>query len=108
MDALLRSRRLEALSKHPAIRRDIAIIVKEDVSVRQIREKIVDSGGDLLKSVNLFDVYRGEGIKEGHKSLALGLNIQHPSRTLKDDEVAKLVQQVVASLEKAYDVELRD
>jgi len=87
-----------ALSRFPAIRRDIAIIVDEQISAQAVRNCIGQVAPDVLKKLELFDVYRGEGIDSGKKSLALGLTLQHDSRTLTDEEVDGLVTRVVESL----------
>jgi len=88
----------QALSRFPAIRRDIAIIVDEQISAQAVRKCIGQVASDVLKKLELFDVYRGEGIDSGKKSLALGLTLQDASRTLTDEEVDGLVRRVVESL----------
>ncbi len=90
--------KFEPLSRFPAIRRDIAIIVDEDVSAQAVQNCIGQAAIDVLKKLELFDVYRGEGIDSGKKSLALGLVLQAASRTLTDAEVDALVGEVVEAL----------
>ena len=68
---------------------------------------IRSSAGELLCRVNTFDVYAGKGIDAGHKSLAVGLTLQHASRTLKDDEVNELVDRVVNRLQQEFNASLR-
>lgn len=98
----------EMLSKFPAIKRDLALVVTANVHAERIRQKILDSGGELLKNVQIFDIYQGSGIEQGKKSIALSLNFQHPSRTLVDSEVNELMQEIVHILHKDLNATLRD
>lgn len=100
--------RFEELSKFPAIRRDIAIVVDESVTARAVKECITSRGGELLQEVQLFDVFRGERIDSGRKSLALGLTIQDTSRTLTDEDVDALVKNIVEALHSQLGATLRE
>ncbi|GAW92271.1 phenylalanine--tRNA ligase subunit beta [Calderihabitans maritimus] len=95
------------LPKFPAVERDLAVVVPEEVPVKEVEERIVQSGGDLLKAVRLFDVYRGEQIKPGYKSLAYSLLYQSPDRTLKDEEVNELHHKIIEALVDAVGAQLR-
>lgn len=95
-------------SKFPAIRRDISFIIDELITAAQIKEKIIQAGGNLLRQVEFFDVYRGKGIEQGKKSIAMGLIFQHFSRTLTDGEVIEYMNSVIHSLTKAYSIMLRN
>jgi len=86
------------LSKYPAIRRDIAIVVDQDINASQIQQCIGRVASEKLQKVELFDVYVGEGIDSGRKSLALGLTLQDLSRTLTDNEVDTEISKVVSAL----------
>ncbi|WP_423063703.1 phenylalanine--tRNA ligase subunit beta [Candidiatus Paracoxiella cheracis] len=96
-----------SISKFPAVRRDIAIVVDKEVSAEAIEQKIVESGGHLLNMVQIFDIYAGEHIEFGKKSVALGLTFQDPSRTLIDDEINQVIDSVVAVLEHEFNAKLR-
>lgn len=96
------------LSKYPAIRRDIAIVVEKAVLAETLRSAIVKSAGPLLQEVYVFDVYQGKGIEPGSKSVALGLILQHPSRTLVEAEVNQVVSQVVETLGQLFGAILRE
>jgi phenylalanyl-tRNA synthetase beta chain len=74
------------------------VIVEEAVPQAEVRAVIVASGGDLLRSVDLFDVYRGPQIGAGKKSLAYALTFQAADRTLTDEDVAPVVQTIVSAL----------
>lgn len=95
------------LSKYPEVRRDLALVVADSVAAGDVENAIVSVAGELLRQVNTFDVYAGKGIAEGCKSLALSLTLQHPSRTLKDDEINKLVDRVVSRLQQDFNASLR-
>ncbi|OUR90051.1 phenylalanine--tRNA ligase subunit beta [Gammaproteobacteria bacterium 42_54_T18] len=96
------------LSKFPEVRRDLAVIVEEKISAQTILENVRQTAGEWLTSVVLFDVYQGTNVEEGHKSIAFGLTLQHPARTLKDDEVNEIVDNVVTSLKDKLNVILRE
>jgi len=95
------------ISKFPATRRDIAIVVDKGVSVEAIEQKITKFGGHLLNMVQIFDIYAGEHIEYGKKSVALGLTFQDPSRTLIDDEINRVIDRVVTALEHEFNAKLR-
>jgi phenylalanyl-tRNA synthetase beta chain len=98
----------EALSKYPSIRRDIAIVVDESISFETVRNFIRDESGKIITDILLFDVYTGENVDSGRKSLALGLILQEKSHTLTDEEVDEVVEAVLQRLTKEMDAKLRD
>ena len=98
----------KALSKYPSIRRDIAIVVDEGVGFNDIRQAISDAVPEILREILLFDVYTGEKVDSGRKSLALGLILQESSHTLTDEKVESVMAQVVSSLKERYNAQLRD
>ncbi len=99
--------RFEALSRYPAVRRDIAVVVDESVTAKALRDCVGQAAGDVLKNLELFDVYRGEGIDSGKKSLALKLTFQDPSRTLNDQEIDAAEAAIVDALAKNLGGSLR-
>ncbi len=98
----------QAVSKYPSIRRDLALVVEEGVSARAVCDAMYASGRDLLKELEIFDVYRGNGIPKGKKSLAIALSLQDDNQTLTDDGVEKLLQAMLAALEKSVGATLRE
>lgn len=86
------------VSKFPAVRRDIALILDESVSAVDIRQAVGRASPDMLENLEFFDVYRGEGIDPGKKSVAIGLTFQASSRTLNDDEIEGFVDRIVSAL----------
>jgi phenylalanyl-tRNA synthetase beta chain len=97
----------EEISRFPEIRRDIAILIEQSVPAKAVQDTISKVAGDLLKQVDIFDVYQGKGIEPGRKSVALALTLQHASRTLVDDEVAKLMDTIIIELKGQFNAELR-
>ncbi len=91
----------------PANRQDLAVAVPEDVEVGALAAAAREAAGEDLRSAHPFDVYRGEQVGEGRKSVALRLVFQSPERTLTDDDVAVLREQIVAALAERFGAELR-
>lgn len=96
------------LSKYPANRRDLAVVVKSDVRFGDIAATIKKVGGNQLVDLKLFDVYTGPGVAEGFKSLAIALTLQDLARTLEDKDIQQLVNQVVTALSEEFNATLRD
>lgn len=96
------------LSRFPAIRRDLAIVVDSDVTYDQVRACVSAAASDLLRDLVLFDVYQGENIDSGRKSLALGLILQASSQTLTDQNVEETISRVLARLVNDLGARLRD
>ncbi len=95
------------LSRFPSIRRDIALLISDNINVRDIQQLIEKTGGELLDSTWLFDVYTGQGVEEGKRSLAFALLWQHPSRTLEDAEIKSGMDNIIQVLENTYQATLR-
>ena len=95
------------VSRFPAVRRDLAVIVDEKLPVSDLLTSARSAAGAYVTELTLFDVYQGKGIDPHRKSVALGLTFQDQSRTLDDEEVNKCVQQVVDSLRENHGAELR-
>ena len=100
--------RFSSLSRFPAVRRDIALIVDDSLPVAQLTAVAKGKGGALLREVMVFDVYRGPGVDDGKKSVALGLVWQDESETLVDARVDEAVNHVLESLGHRFEARLRD
>lgn len=98
----------EALSRFPSIRRDIAVIVDQTTPVQALIDTVKEASGTLLIDLILFDVYSGEGVESGRKSIALGLILQDSSRTLVDSDVDEVMAKVVEKLSENHAAVLRD
>jgi phenylalanyl-tRNA synthetase beta chain len=95
------------LSRFPSVRRDIALLISDKINVSEIQGLIEKTGGELLDSTWLFDVYTGQGVEEGKRSLAFALLWQHPSRTLEDAEIKSGMDNILQVLENTYQATLR-
>jgi len=95
-------------SRYPATRRDLAVAVAEDISYDQVAAVIRERGGDLLEEINLFDVYRGEQVGEGRKSIGLSLVFRSGERTLTDEEVSAVVEGIRSELLGRLNATLRE
>lgn len=97
----------EAVSRFPSVRRDLAVVVDEAISAQRLGETVGQCRIDVLQNLEFFDVYRGEGVDSGKKSLAIGLTFRSPSRTLSDGEVEGFVGAIVDTLAKNLGASLR-
>ncbi|MFV5385605.1 phenylalanine--tRNA ligase subunit beta [Acinetobacter junii] len=95
------------LSRFPSVRRDIALLISDKIEVRDIQQLIKQTGGELLDSTWLFDVYTGQGVEQGKRSLAFALLWQHPTRTLEDAEIKSGMDNIIQVLENTYQATLR-
>jgi len=97
----------EDVITYPAVRQDIAVAVDEEVEVGALVDVAHEAAGPLLREAQVFDVYRGEQVGEGRKSVAIHLAFQSPERTLTDEEAAELRSAIVRVLEERFGAELR-
>ena len=95
------------LPKYPSTSRDIALIVKDEVFVKQIEDIIKANGEDLVESYKLFDVYKGAQIEEGHKSIAYSITYRSKDKTLIDEDVAKVHEKILSELSEKLNANLR-
>lgn len=96
------------ISRFPYVRRDLAVVVDESVSIAKLRENVTFAASGLLTDVIIFDVYRGPAIDSGRKSVALGLILQDSSRTLADKDADAVVTAVVTRLRDVLSAAIRD
>lgn len=110
LDKISNRKILEAqeISKYPANRRDIAIIVDSDVCAADVLSVCKSAGGEQLLDVNLFDMYQGDNIKSGQKSLAISLILQDKTRTLEDEDITKIVSKCIVALQNRFKAFLRE
>jgi phenylalanyl-tRNA synthetase beta chain len=88
----------EDVTSFPAVRQDLAVVVPTEVPAARVRETVLAGGGELLRSADVFDLFEGEQVGEGRKSLALRLEFGAADRTLTDEEVAALRREIAAKL----------
>ncbi len=98
----------KGLSRFPSVRRDLAVIVADAITAGEIVAEVKLAAGDLLKDLNVFDVYRGDSIEKGLKSVALGLILQETSRTLTDLEVDGVINAVIQRLSSKLNASIRE
>lgn len=98
----------QQVSKYPHIRRDLALVLDDRVTFQQVYDIVEKSAGKLLRDVDVFDIYQGEAIGADKKSIAVKIILQHPERTLVDDEVNTVMQQVVNELKSSLNANLRE
>lgn len=96
------------ISKFPANRRDLALVVADTVAAGDLLRACKHAGGDKLTQVNLFDVYHGVGVPEGYKSLAISLIIQDNEKTLEEEEINTVLSSVLNELKQRFNAELRE
>ncbi|MBD2793417.1 phenylalanine--tRNA ligase subunit beta [Xenorhabdus szentirmaii] len=99
---------MKEVSRFPSNRRDIAIVVPENVAAEDVLVECKKVGVNHIVGINLFDVYCGKGVAEGYKSLAISLILQDTVRTLEEEEIAAAVNKCVAALEQRFQASLRD
>ncbi|MDE2136265.1 MAG: phenylalanine--tRNA ligase subunit beta [Gammaproteobacteria bacterium] len=98
----------EEVSRFPQVRRDLAIVVDESVTLSTLAERVTLVTSSLLRGLRVFDVYRGPGLEPGRKSIALGLIFQDISRTLTDEDVDRLMASVVRDLRESLNARIRE
>ena len=95
------------LPKFPEVRRDLALLLDEAVKYEDIRRSALKAGKKLIKSVSLFDVYRGDKIPAGKKQYAINFVLQDPDRTLTDNEVENAMNRILDALKSEFGAILR-
>ena len=100
-------KKYKELARYPAMTRDIALTIDEDIMVGDIEEVIKNHGRELIEEIELFDIYRGDQIQEGKKSVAFSIVYRSYERTLRDDEVNSIQGLIIEDLESSFDAKLR-
>ena len=95
------------ISKHPAVSRDLALLIDKDVEFAQIEQIARQTEKKLLKNVELFDVYEGKNLPEGKKSYAVNFILQDTEKTMNDKQIDAIMQKLIANLKKQLNAELR-
>ncbi len=100
--------KFSALSKFPSVRRDLALIVKEKVTAAEVINCIHSCNEEIIQEVLIFDVYRGVGVEDGFKSIALSLILQDSTQTLTDSEIDAIFNNILDTLKSNLSAKLRD
>ena len=104
----VKSIKYKEVSKYPEVNKDVAFIVKKDITVSEIMQEIKKAGGRLLTDIDVFDVYTGENVGADEKSIAFSLTFNDPTKTLNDEEVTTVFNKIISSVESKLDAKLRD
>jgi len=99
--------KFKEVSKYPEVNKDLAFIVKKDVTVKELMDQIRKSGGRLLTNIDVFDVYVGENVAEDEKSIAFSLTFSDPTKTLSDEEVTVVFEKIITEVENKLNAKLR-
>jgi phenylalanyl-tRNA synthetase beta chain len=100
--------KFQPLSRYPSIRRDLAIVIDDSVTADSVRRCVTAAASEVLSDLRIFDVYRGDRVETGRKSLALGLILQDSCRTLTDLEVDRVIESVLDRLGGELGATLRE
>ncbi|MDY0405404.1 phenylalanine--tRNA ligase subunit beta [Virgibacillus sp. 179-BFC.A HS] len=95
------------ISKYPAVTRDVAFVLTDDVLAGDVKKVIEEAGKPLVKQIHVFDVYKGEKLDAGKKSLAYNITFQDPEKTLKDEEVEANFNKIIKSVEEKFAATIR-
>ena len=96
------------ISKYPSVLKDLAFVVKKNITAEEIHSVIKKAGGKLLKKIEVFDVYEGENVGSDEKSIAFSLTFEDPTRTLNDEEVMTILNQIIEDVSKKLSAQVRD
>lgn len=99
--------KFKTLSKFPSIRRDLALVVEDQVKGAELIDFIVKNGSGLVTDVRIFDIYKGEHLEAGKKSVALAMTLQHPEKTLEEGEISQAMDKLINGLEQSFAATLR-
>ncbi len=102
-----RARRHVEISRQPSVRRDLALVVAGDVTAGDLTATVTQAAGDLLEGIRLFDIYQGEHIEEGKKSMAFALTFRAADRTLREEEVQEITDQILSAAAQRHSAALR-
>ena len=108
VDKKIKPIKYKEISKYPSIMKDLAFIIKKDVTSGELEDTIKRSGGKLLTNIDVFDVYTGENVKDDEKSIAYSLTFSDPTKTLSDEEVMQVFNKIIEDVTKKHNAVLRD
>ena len=98
----------DEISRFPSVRRDLAVVIDSELPVSELLTEVRKAAGSTLREVRVFDIYTGEGIESGLKSVALGLILQETSRTLTELEIERISNNVVEQLSSKFNASIRE
>jgi phenylalanyl-tRNA synthetase beta chain len=95
------------LPKFPPIERDLALVLHENIATASVIDELRNSNPRLVESVKVFDIYQGDQIEEGHKSLAFAIRLRDHKRTLQDVQADKAIAKMLKAVEEKFGARLR-
>ena len=104
----VKSLKFKEVSKYPEVNKDLAFVVKKDITVKELMEQIKKSGGRMLTNIDVFDVYVGENVQEDEKSIAFSLTFSDPTKTLSDEEVMAVFNKIITEVENKLNAKVRN
>ncbi len=104
----VRQMKYKEISKYPSVHKDLAFVMPASMESEQVMSILKKVGGRLLSEIDVFDVYEGENVLENEKSIAYSLTFQNPTKTLSDEEVTKVFNQMIAEVESKLKIQLRN
>ena len=107
LEKKVRTIKYKEISKYPSVHKDLAFIMPKSMESEQVMSILRKVGGRLLTDIDVFDVYEGENVKEDEKSIAYSLTFQNPTKTLNDEEVTEIFNQMIHEVESKLHIELR-
>lgn len=111
LDKLLENRisklKYKEINKYPSISKDMSFIINKDITSEEVMKEIKKAGGKLLTNIEVFDLYEGENIGEDNKSIAYSLTFEDSTRTLTDEEVMEVFNNIIKSVESKLNIKLR-
>ena len=108
MNHSVRMLKFKEVPKYPSIQKDLAFVMKKNMTSKTVMDILKHVGGKMLNSIDVFDVYVGENVKEDEKSIAYSLTFQDPTRTLTDEEVMVTFKKMIEEVEKKTSARVRD
>ena len=108
MNKKVRPIKFKEISKYPSIVKDLAFVVDDDTTSREIVDTIKKAGGKLLTNIDVFDLYKGENLDSSKKSIAYSLTFSDPTRTLTEEEVMEIFNKIINEVIKKNNASLRD
>jgi len=95
------------IATHPSVKRDLALVVDKNVTYQQLEKVVTQFGSRHIKKVSLFDVYEGDNLPKGKKQYALNFVLQHPDKTMTDEEINKIMSKLLRTFERECGAVLR-
>ncbi|MGL4383584.1 MAG: hypothetical protein ACRCTA_07700, partial [Bacilli bacterium] len=101
------SNKYQKLSNVPMVNRDLSLVVPQSIKANELVKVVKQASSKLIKEVSIFDLYKGDKIAQDHYSISISIKIQDEKQTLKDEEISKIINDVINNLDKKLNITLR-